>query len=123
MRPRRLRPAPITRSAFAGFCFPPDAILLAVRWYLRFSLVSRHRGVARRTRDRGRPPPSTGGCRGSRRCWPRLPGRAAGTRWEVDETYVKVHAELDQGAYPKGVKVSDEELAAVPLRRHGWHGE
>jgi Rhodopirellula transposase DDE domain len=48
---------------------------------------------------------------------------AAGTRWEVDETYVKVHAKLDQGAYPKGVKVSDEELAAVPLRRHGWHGE
>jgi hypothetical protein len=34
-----------------------------------------------------------------------------------------VHAELDQGAYPKGVKVSDHELAAVPLRRHAWHGE
>lgn len=36
---------------------------------------------------------------------------------------LQVHAEFDQGAYPKGVKVSDEELAAVPLRRHGWHGE
>jgi hypothetical protein len=34
-----------------------------------------------------------------------------------------VHAELDQGTYPKGVKVSDEELAAVPIHRHGWHGE
>jgi Rhodopirellula transposase DDE domain len=34
-----------------------------------------------------------------------------------------VHAELDRGRYPLGVKVSDEELAAVPLRRHPWHGE
>jgi DDE family transposase len=32
---------------------------------------------------------------------------------------LQVHAELDHGAYPKGVKLSDEELAAVPLRRHG----
>ena len=32
-------------------------------------------------------------------------------------------AELDQGSYPLGVKVSDRELAAVPLRRHDWHGE
>ena len=36
---------------------------------------------------------------------------------------LRVHAELDQGAYPLGVKVSDEDLAAVPLRRHAWHGE
>ena len=34
-----------------------------------------------------------------------------------------VHAELDRGRDPLGVKVSDEELAAVPLRRHQWHGE
>jgi len=31
---------------------------------------------------------------------------------------LKVRAELDQGSYPLGVKVSDRELAAVPLRRH-----
>jgi hypothetical protein len=36
---------------------------------------------------------------------------------------LKVRAELDQGSYPLGVKVSDPELAAVPLRRHDWHGE
>src|SRR6266498_834347 len=29
MRPRRLRPSPLTRSAFAGFCFPPEVIVLA----------------------------------------------------------------------------------------------
>jgi transposase len=38
-------------------------------------------------------------------------------------TGLTVQAELDPGRYPLGVKVSDEELAAVPLRRHQWHGE
>src|SRR5512132_626451 len=36
---------------------------------------------------------------------------------------LRVRAELDPGNYPLGVKVSDWELAAVPLRRHDWHGE
>jgi len=38
-------------------------------------------------------------------------------------TGLRVRAELDRGAYPTGVKVSDAELAAVPLTRHDWHGE
>jgi len=41
MRTRRPRPPAIARSAFAGFCFPPEVILLAVRWYLRFALSYR----------------------------------------------------------------------------------
>ena len=36
---------------------------------------------------------------------------------------LKVRAALDNGAHPLGVKVSDRELAAVPLRWHDWHGE
>ncbi len=36
---------------------------------------------------------------------------------------LRVLAEWDQGSYPTGVKISDDELAAVPLRRHDWHGE
>jgi hypothetical protein len=36
---------------------------------------------------------------------------------------LRVRAELDQGSYPLGVKISDPELAAVPLCRHDWHGE
>ncbi len=36
---------------------------------------------------------------------------------------LRVQAELDRGAYPLGVKVSDKELAAVPITRHAWHGE
>jgi hypothetical protein len=35
------RPAPIVCSAFAGFRFPPEVIVLAVRWYLRFGLSDR----------------------------------------------------------------------------------
>ena len=41
MRTRRVCPKPIAQSAFAGFCFPPDVIVLAVRWYLRFGLSYR----------------------------------------------------------------------------------
>jgi Rhodopirellula transposase DDE domain len=36
---------------------------------------------------------------------------------------LRVQAELDAARYPLGVKVSDRELAAVPLKRHAWHGE
>jgi hypothetical protein len=41
MSPGRRRPAPVASSAFAGFSFPPDVIVLAVRWYLRFDLSYR----------------------------------------------------------------------------------
>jgi hypothetical protein len=36
---------------------------------------------------------------------------------------LQVRAELDEGRYPLGVKVSNKDLAAVPLKRHDWHGE
>jgi Rhodopirellula transposase DDE domain len=39
------------------------------------------------------------------------------------QTGVRVCAELDQGTYPLGVRGRDEQLAAVPLVRHGFHGE
>ena len=35
---RRPAPAPALRSSFAGFRFPPEVIMLAVRWYLRYGL-------------------------------------------------------------------------------------
>ena len=48
----RLRPAtPVPTSAFAGFRFPPDVILLAVRWYLRLGLS--YRGVEELLTERG----------------------------------------------------------------------
>jgi transposase, IS6 family len=38
---RPLRPSIPPRSTFAGFRFPSDVIVLAVRWYLRFGLSYR----------------------------------------------------------------------------------
>src|ERR1019366_1653376 len=36
---------------------------------------------------------------------------------------LRVRAELDTGTYPSGVKISDEQMAALPLHRHHWHGD
>jgi transposase len=38
-------------------------------------------------------------------------------------TGLHVHAELDTGTYPTAVPVSDEQMAALPLHRHDWHGD
>jgi hypothetical protein len=38
-------------------------------------------------------------------------------------TGLTIHAELDNGHYPTGIKVSDEELAAVNLKRADFHGD
>ena len=38
-------------------------------------------------------------------------------------TGLKVHAELDQATYPKGVKITDTQMAALPLTRHEFHGD
>jgi len=39
------------------------------------------------------------------------------------KTGLKVRCELDQNAYPAGVKVSDAEIEAINLNRHDFHGE
>ncbi len=39
------------------------------------------------------------------------------------ETGLTVQAAHDPNWYPKGVKITDTELAAVPLAPHDWHGE
>ena len=39
------------------------------------------------------------------------------------ESGLKIKAERDMEWYPKGVKVSDAELAALPLHRHDFHGD
>ena len=36
---------------------------------------------------------------------------------------LKVRAQLDTNKYPTDIKVTDEEIAAVPLRKHDFHGE
>jgi transposase len=36
---------------------------------------------------------------------------------------LRVHAQLDSGLYPTKIKVSDEEIDAVKIKRHDFHGE
>ncbi len=36
---------------------------------------------------------------------------------------LRVRAEIDKGKYPKGVKVSDEEMARLRIERHAFHGD
>jgi transposase-like protein len=88
------RPAPVPQSAFAGFRFPPDVIVLAVRWYLRFGLS--YRDVEELLTERGVEVDHVTVYRWVLRFTPLLaeaarPCRhAVGDRWSVDETYVRV---------------------------------
>jgi transposase, IS6 family len=94
MRTRRSRPVPPTPSAFAGFRFPPDVIVLAVRWYLRFGLS--YRDVEELLAERGIEVDHVTVYRWVQRFTPLLVGaarpcrHAGGDRWFVDETYVKI---------------------------------
>ncbi len=33
------------------------------------------------------------------------------------------HAELDDATYPTGIKISDAQIAALPIARHDFHGD
>jgi transposase-like protein len=94
MRTRRPHPPTIARSTFAGFCFPAEVIVLAVRWYLRFALS--YRDVEELLAERGLDVDHVTIYRWVQRFTPLLadaarPCRhAVGDRWQVDETYVKV---------------------------------
>jgi transposase, IS6 family len=95
MRSRRCRSTPVfPSSAFAGFRFPAEIIVLAVRWYLRFGLS--YRDVEELLVERGIEVDHVTVFRWVQRFTPLLedaarPCRhAVGDRWFVDETYVKV---------------------------------
>src|SRR5262245_52526024 len=81
-------------SAFAGFRFPSDVIVLAVRWYLRFGLS--YRDVEELLAERGIEVDHVTIHRWVRRFSPLLVDAArfgrhrVGNRWHVDEIYVKV---------------------------------
>jgi transposase-like protein len=89
-RPVRVNPT----SAFAGFRFPPEIIVLSVRWYLRYGLS--YRDVEELLAERGIDVDHVTVYRWVQRFMPLLadasgPCRhAVGDRWYVDETYVKV---------------------------------
>ena len=93
-RRRCRRPVVVERSAFAGYRFPPDVILLAVRSYLRFGLSCRD--VEELLAERGVDVDHVTTFRWVQRFTPKLldaarPCRhAVDARWFVDETYVRV---------------------------------
>ena len=38
-------------------------------------------------------------------------------------TGLKVYAQLDQGTYERGLEITNDQLAAVNLTRHTFHGD
>jgi hypothetical protein len=38
-------------------------------------------------------------------------------------TGLTVTAELDDGTYPTGIKITDRQMRDLPITRHDWHGE
>jgi IS6 family transposase len=84
----------VAPSAFKGFRFPPEVVVLAVRWYLRFGLS--YRDVEELLAERGIEVDHVSVFRWVQRFTPLLADAArpcrhsVGDRWYVDETYVKV---------------------------------
>jgi len=88
-RRRAVLPKP-SLSAFAGFRFPPEVIMLGVRWYLRYGLS--YRDLEELLAERGVAVDHVTLFRWVQRFTPLLISaaqpcrRAAGDRWFVDET-------------------------------------
>jgi transposase-like protein len=85
----------MSRSAFAGFRFPADVIVVAVRWYLRYGLS--YRDVEELLAERGVEVDHVTIYRWVQRFTSlfadvaRFARHSPGDRWFVDETYVKVN--------------------------------
>jgi transposase-like protein len=120
---RRLPPA----SAFAGFRFPAEVIVVAVRWYLRFNLS--YRDVEELLLERGIEVDHVTVYRWVQRFAPlladaaRFTRHAPGGRWFVDETYVKfngvwryVYRAIDQHGQVVDVLVSARRDADAARR-------
>jgi transposase-like protein len=114
-------------SAFAGFRFPPEVIVVAIRWYLRFNLS--YRDVEELLAERGVEVDHVTVFRWVQRFAPlladaaRFARHAPGDRWFVDETYVKVNGvwryisrAIDQHGQVIDVLVSARRDAATAHR-------
>jgi transposase-like protein len=89
-----VRPVQRPRATFAGFRFPPEIILIAVRWYLRYGLS--YRDLEELLAERGIEVDHVTLFRWVQRFTPLLIDAArpcrhsVGGHWFADETYVKV---------------------------------
>ena len=93
-RTRRSRPPVGMPSGFVGFRFPPEVILLAVRWYLRYGLS--YRDIEELLAERGVEVDHVTLYRWVQRFSPLVIDAARPVRhlvgdcWFVDETYIRV---------------------------------
>src|SRR3954466_2242699 len=123
----RCRPFLPPRSAFAGFRFPAEVIVVAVRWYLRCGLS--YRDVEELLTERGVEVDHVTVYRWVQRFTPLLADAARfcrhspGDRSFVDETCVKVNGvwryvsgAVDQSGKAIDVLVSTRRAAAPPRR-------
>jgi len=114
-------------SAFTGFRFPAEVIVVAVRWYLRYGLS--YRDVEELLAERGIEVDHVTVYRWVQRFTPlladaaRFARHAPGDRWFVDETYVKVNGvwryvyrAVDQHGQVIDVLVSTRRDAAAARR-------
>ncbi|MDQ6613810.1 MAG: IS6 family transposase [Actinomycetota bacterium] len=119
MRRRRASAPTIDRSAFAGYRFPPEAIVLAVRWYLRYGLS--YRDIEELLAERGIVVDHVSVYRWVQTFTPllvdvaRCRRHSGGDRWFVDETYVRVsgrwmylHRAVDQYGQVIDVLLADK---------------
>src|SRR5918912_2583616 len=125
-------------SAFAGFRFPAEVIVVAVRWYLRYGLS--YRDVEELLAERGIVVDHVTIHRWVQRFTPLLIDAAGpcrhvpGDRWFADETYVKVagrwvylYRAIDQYGQVIDVLVSEKRDLAATHRffictlEHGTH--
>src|SRR5437867_9866745 len=132
MKPSRRRPAPSPApSAFAGFRFPPEVIVVAIRWYLRYGLS--YRDVEELLAERGVDVDHVTIFRWVQRFTPLLADAARfcrhspGDGWFVDETYVKVNGiwryvyrAVDQHGQVIDVLVSARRDAHAARRFFQW---
>ena len=115
------------RSAFVGFRYPADVIVVAVRWYLRYNLS--YRDVEELLIERGIEVDHVTVYRWVQRFTPllvdiaRFRRHSPGDRWYVDETYVKVagvwryvYRAIDQHGQVIDVLVSARRDAAAARR-------
>jgi IS6 family transposase len=136
--PRRCCRVPASRSSFAGFRFPPEVILVAVRWYLRYGLS--YRDVEELLTERGIAVDHVTVYRWVQRFTPLLIDAARpcrhrpGDRWFADEIYVKVagrwvylYRAIDQYGQVIAILVSEKRDLAATRRfftralDHGSH--
>ena len=115
----RRDPAPLDRSAFARLHFPAEVITVTVRWYLRYGLS--YRDVEDLPAERGIEVDQVTVYRWVQHFTPLFvasarPFRpAAGDRWSLDETYLKVagrwcyrYRAIDQFGQVVDVRLSDQ---------------